>query len=359
MAKKRLVICCDGTWNTPDEVKDGHPCQTNVAKLARAVVTPQDTQGIEQRVYYHKGVGTGTFDHFRGGALGWGLSRNVQDAYMFLVENYDDPGDEIFLFGFSRGAYTARSAAGLLRNAGLLKREHARKLDAAYELYRDRTDATHPRSIEAELFRKSFSREVRIKCIGVWDTVGALGVPVDFPGVHLLNDRWKFHDVQLSTAVDNAFQALAVDEHRKPFTPSIWQQQPGAAQAGQRLEQVWFAGVHSDVGGGYPETGLSDIALTWIAGKAAACGLALDWDVVNIQVAPEPNGTMHDSMTWYYRLFGELVRPMPVQRHDDEERPVVTNEKAADLTIRRLQDPSYRPPNLMAFYNHGGPQAKV
>jgi uncharacterized protein (DUF2235 family) len=186
MAKKRLVVCCDGTWNTPDEVRDGKPCQTNVTKIARAVVTPQDTQGIEQRVYYHKGVGTSTFDHFRGGALGWGLSRNVQDAYMFLVENYDDPSDEIFLFGFSRGAYTARSVAGLLRNAGLLKREYANKLDAAYELYRDRTDATHPRSVEAELFRKSFACEVRIKCIGVWDTVGALGVPVDFPGVHLI-----------------------------------------------------------------------------------------------------------------------------------------------------------------------------
>ena len=93
MAKKRLVVCCDGTWNTPDEARDGKPCQTNVTKIARAVVTPQDTQGIEQRVYYHKGVGTGAFDHFRGGALGWGLSRNVQDAYMFLVENYDDPSD--------------------------------------------------------------------------------------------------------------------------------------------------------------------------------------------------------------------------------------------------------------------------
>ena len=91
MAKKRLVVCCDGTWNTPDEVRDGKPCQTNVTKIARAVVTPQDTQGIEQRVYYHKGVGTSTFDHFSGGALGRGLSRNVQDAYMFLVENYDDP----------------------------------------------------------------------------------------------------------------------------------------------------------------------------------------------------------------------------------------------------------------------------
>jgi hypothetical protein len=165
--------------------------------------------------------------------------------------------------------------------------------------------------------------------------------------------------VQLSTAVDNAFQALAVDEHRKPFTPAIWQQQPGAAQAGQRLEQVWFAGVHSDVGGGYPQTGLSDIALAWMTARATECGLALDFDAVNIHLAPQPNGPMHDSMTWYYRMFGELVRPIPVQRCDDEGRPVVTNEKAADLAITRLQNPLYQPPNLIAFRDAGGPQAKV
>jgi Uncharacterized alpha/beta hydrolase domain (DUF2235) len=161
--------------------------------------------------------------------------------------------------------------------------------------------------------------------------------------------------VQLSTFVDNAFQALAVDEHRKPFTPSIWQQQPAAAQAGQRLEQVWFAGVHSDVGGGYPETGLSDIALAWMTARATECGLAL----VNIQLASQPNGPMHDSMTWYYRMFGELVRPMPVQRYDDEGHPVVTNEKVADLAVVRVQDPSYQPSNLIAFRDAGGPQAKV
>lgn len=360
MAKKRLVVCCDGTWNTPDQVKDGNPIPTNVTKIARAVVTPRDTEGIEQRVYYHKGVGTGRFDHFRGGALGWGLSRNVQDAYMFLIDNYDHPDDEIFLFGFSRGAYTARSVAGLLRNSGLLKRKYASQLDAAYELYRDRTDATHPRSVEAELFRKSFSHEVRIKFIGVWDTVGALGIPVDFPGVQLVNDRWKFHDVKLSTSVDNAFQALAVDEHRKPFTPAIWEQQPEANQVGQRLEQLWFAGVHSDVGGGYPETGLSDLALIWMFNRAIECKLALDFTAANIALAPQANGMIHNSMTWYYRLFGELVRPMPLQRRDDNGRLMVTNEKAADQAIIRLQeDPSYRPLNLSAFRDSGGPHANV
>jgi hypothetical protein len=124
-------------------------------------------------------------------------------------------------------------------------------------------------------------------------------------------------------------------------------------------DEVWFAGVHSDVGGGYPATGLSDIALAWMTARATECGLALDFDAVNIALAPQPNGPMHDSMTWYYRMFGELVRPIPVQRYDDEGRPVVTNEKAADLAIVRLQEPSYQPSNLIAFRDASGPQAKV
>jgi len=360
MAEKRLVICCDGTWNTPDEVKEGKACQTNVAKMARAIVTPRDAEGGEQRVYYHKGVGTGKFDHFRGGALGWGLSRNVQDAYMFLVDNYDDPADEIFLFGFSRGAYTARSVAGLIRNSGLLKRQYAGKLDAAYELYRDRSDGSHPKSMEAELFRKSFSNEVRIKFIGVWDTVGALGIPVEFLGTQLLNDRWKFHDVKLSTFVDNAFQALAIDEHRKPFKPAIWEQQPNAVATRQRLEQVWFAGVHSDIGGGYPETELSDIALAWMSNRATECGLAVDFEAAHITVVPKESGVLHDSMTLYYRAFGELIRPLPVQRLDDDGEPLVTKEKVVDLAVLRSRLGSdYQPANLMSFIEHGGQQAKV
>lgn len=349
---KRLVVCCDGTWNTPDQVDQGMPTQTNVTKVALAVAL-RDGNGVEQRVFYHKGVGTAAFDHWRGGALGSGLSKNVQDAYMFLVENYD-PSDDIFLFGFSRGAYTARSTAGLVRNSGLLKRQYAGKLDEAYKLYRDRSKASHPTAVEAQLFRKSFSLEVRIKFIGVWDTVGALGIPVAGPGVQLINDHWKFHDVKLSSYVDNAFQALAIDEHRKPFTSSIWEQQPHAVN--QTLEQVWFAGVHSNVGGGYADTGLSDIALLWMARKAQGYGLALDFAAANVAVGPDPRGTLRDSMTWYYKRLGELVRPIGAPRVDDESgQPVVTQESVADKAEARWKgDPNYRPDNLRNYLNQGG-----
>jgi uncharacterized protein (DUF2235 family) len=359
MGPKRLVVCCDGTWNTPDEVTDGKPAQTNVARIARAIA-PVDARGTEQRVYYRKGVGTGRFDHFLGGALGWGLSRNVQDAYMFLVDNYR-VGDEIFLFGFSRGAYTVRSVVGLIRNSGLLRRRHAGKLGEAYALYRDRGEDSHPRAAEAELFRRSFSREVRIRFLGVWDTVGALGIPLELPGIQLVNERWQFHDVKLSTSVDNAFQALAIDERRKPFTPAIWEQQPGAQAVDQRLEQVWFAGVHSDVGGGYPQTGLSDVALAWMRNRAGECGLAVDFEAARIPLRPDGDAPLHDSMTPYYRLLGELVRPMPVPRTDAEGTPLVTREKVIDLAVRRMAASAgaYRPPNLLAFVRAGGPQTKA
>jgi uncharacterized protein (DUF2235 family) len=351
---KRLAVCCDGTWNTPDQKDEDVSTATNVTKLALAV-DARSADGGEQRVYYHPGVGTGAFDHLRGGALGVGLSRNVQDAYMFVVENYD-PGDEVFLFGFSRGAYTARSTAGFIRNSGLLKRGNEGKLDAAYELYRDRSDASHPRSTEAQLFRRSFSLEIRIKFIGVWDTVGALGIP-NLVSIHSISNRWEFHDVTLSSYVDNAFQALAIDEHRKPFKPTLWEQQPDVTN--QTIEQVWFAGVHTDVGGGYRDSGLSDLALRWMVRQAEGCGLA--FDAGRLRLEPDACGQLRDSMTWYYRLLGQLQRPIAEPRVDPATgKPVITLESvAASAGVRWLADPSYRPDNLRRYRDRGGPETQA
>src|SRR5882672_8985050 len=146
---KRIVICCDGTWNRPDQVHDGKVCASNVTKVARCVA-PVDPRGIQQLVFYDKGVGTGYFDRLRGGAFGWGIKRKILDAYRFLVTTYD-PGDELFFLGFSRGAYTVRSTFGLIRNSGLLKPEFASKLADAYALYRRRDAASHPDAVESEL----------------------------------------------------------------------------------------------------------------------------------------------------------------------------------------------------------------
>jgi uncharacterized protein (DUF2235 family) len=273
---KRLVVCCDGTWNSPDEVDGDVPVPTNVCRIAQAVA-PRDGHGREQHVFYDKGVGTGgPLDRITGGAFGAGLAKNVRDAYRFLVETFE-PGDEIFLFGFSRGAFTARSTAGFVRNCGILRRDHVEHLDDAWALYHSGDPSTHPRSTEAELFRRSFSVETGIRFIGVFDTVGSLGVPIaDVPGAALINRHVQFHDTELSGRVDGAFHALAMHERRGTFSPTLWtvpRDQPRTSS--QDLEQVWFSGVHSDVGGGYARRGLADITLLWMLSRAERYGLTV------------------------------------------------------------------------------------
>ena len=338
---KHIVVCCDGTWNTPDHVDRGKVSPSNVVKMALAVV-PVHTDGTPQIVHYHSGVGTGRFDHLRGGAFGFGLSANILEAYRFVVRRFE-PGDALFLFGFSRGAYTARSLAGLIRNCGVLRTPAPDRIEQAYALYRRRDDASHPRGIEARLFRRMHAHETRLRCIGVWDTVGALGIPGG--GFRWLNRRWAFHDVHLSGTVDNAFQALAADEERKVFVPALWRRQPESN--GQRLEQVWFAGAHSNVGGGYADAGLSDLAFLWMAQRAAECGLELDEQVVRDTARPNPLGELRDSSVGIYRF-------LPGRRRPIGEMPG-GNESVHDSVEARLAAvPGYRPENILAFLRRAG-----
>jgi len=347
---KRLVLCCDGTWNRPDQECDGSPCPSNVVKMALAVAGGSHL-GTEQLVYYQRGVGTNWDERIRGGAFGWGLSRGVKAVYRFVVENYE-PGDELFFFGFSRGAYMARSTVGLIRNAGILKPEHADQIEAAYALYRERT--VGPRDLESTLFRRAFSHPLEpVTFVGVWDTVGALGIPVTgIPGVEQLNRLWGFHDTKLSSMVEAAYQALAIDEHREAFTPAIWD--PATASASdQVVEQVWFTGSHSDVGGGYADTGLSDLTLGWMADRARSHGLVLvdgafepggtgDPESEVVPFEPSPYGTLHNSRTGLYRFLPANVRRI------GEASP--TTEYAASTAIeRRNNDPGYDPANLAAY----------
>ncbi|WP_448639249.1 DUF2235 domain-containing protein [Geodermatophilus sp. URMC 63] len=355
---KRLVLCCDGTWNTADQVHGGRLCPTNVTKVALGV-DREDGDGVEQRVYYQQGVGTKPGERIRGGAFGVGLSRNVKDAYQFLVEHYE-PGDELFLFGFSRGAYTARSTVGLVRNCGVLRREHAGRLEEAYDLYRSR--AAHPRDLESQLFRRSYSHEPRIRFLGVWDTVGSLGIPsVGLGLARLANHRLEFHDTRLSSAVDAAFQALAVDERRRPFAPTLWDR---ASVAGRPdVEQVWFSGDHCDVGGGHPEAELADITLLWMVDRARSCGLAFRDDAYRrradgaperfdgrtFPVDPDPLGTLHDSRRWFYRLLRPYARPIGAEDPD--------SESVASSAVARREDAQARyAPRRLVDYLAGRPR---
>lgn len=347
---KRIIVCCDGTWNRPDQVHNGMVCASNVTKIARCI-EPFDSHHVPQLVFYDKGVGTGRFDRILGGAFGYGIKRKILDAYRFLITSYE-AGDEVFFLGFSRGAYTVRSTFGLIRNSGLLKPEFSHKLEAAYTLYRRRDDASHPDAVESELFRRTYSTEPHAKFIGVWDTVGELGLPVGGL-LRFINKPWSFHDMTLSSWVDNAFQALAIDEHRKPFRPSIWDQ--SAKANGQVLEQVWFAGVHSNVGGSYPDTGLSDITLLWMTSKLKACGLAIDLNRLPAGDKPRPDGSgkLYNSQTVWYKItgLGDYVRPMGQK----------VKESASSTGVNRMKEPAtnYKPPNLERYLDSGGSVTQV
>ncbi len=358
---KRLIVCCDGTWNTADQAIAGRPCPTNVTKLALSIA-PEDSAGVRQGVYYHSGVGTSRWERLRGGAFGVGLGRNVFDAYHFLIDNYE-PGDELYFFGFSRGAFTARSLAGLVRNCGILGRENADRLDEAWALYR--SSAEKPSGVASTLFRRAYSREPRIHFIGVWDTVGALGVPLLGPRwlkpvLKWLNRRWEFHDTKLSTWVDGAFHALAIDERRAAFEPTLWHQQPSSG--GQELKQVWFTGVHCDIGGGYPDTSLSDIALLWMADRAREYGLEFlpgafspagptemsPGESIDFKVAPDPMTHPHSSWTKFYRLVKPLDRPIGTAA--DESGHLDGHEYLATTAKEQYDaEPGYRPPGLIRY----------
>src|SRR5262245_23741441 len=297
-----LVICCDGTWNSADQEQDkvtGELCVTNVLKVACRLKKKTDA-GMPQIVYYDQGVGTGNFiDRVQGGATGEGLEGNINDTYRFLIANYE-PGDRIYLFGFSRGAYTARSIAGMVRRCGILKRKFVTEYPNAKALYRRNVPADDAEAIK---FRQQYGIEpnTNVHCVGVWDTVGALGIPLR--AFAMANQRkYQFLDTSLSRTVKFAFHALAVDEHRGPFKPTLWDNEPAA---GQTVQQVWFAGAHSDVGGGYPDHRLSDIALAWMMQAATTAGLEFDPDVVQTLGAnPDSTQAPHDSKSALYTFSG-------------------------------------------------------
>ncbi len=300
---KRIAIFCDGTWNHADARH-----ATNVVKLGQALdLTGAD--GTFQQLIYVEGVGTGQgasqlsrmIDRIGGGAFGWGLNARIMAACQALAFSFV-PGDEIYIFGFSRGAYTARSLAGLLRSSALPPRERIDRLPEGMKRYRLRSDTSHPNSQESFEFRYRMNpalhtsaeeadwrdangllrgQMLNIAYLGVWDTVGALGVPAVFGGLSkLFNRQYRFHDTDLSRSVLAARHAVAIDEHRKAFAPALWdnlERLNQAAPDGQRpYRQDWFPGEHGAIGGGGDIVSLSNDPLVWIGEGAQRAGLSLD-----------------------------------------------------------------------------------
>jgi hypothetical protein len=302
MAIKRIVVCCDGTWNNSDD-GTGY---TNVSRLAWSI-KPVDANGVAQVVFYQSGVGGAgsQLDKIAAGALGLGLSRNMRDAYAFICNNYCE-GDEIFLFGFSRGAYTARCIGGLIGFAGLIGKRDLDRFMELWKAYKDRDTA----ALAGFDTRK---KDATIKCIGVWDTVGSVGIPSDFAKFDVFFKKYYgFFDTDLGLHVEHAFHAVALDERRKNFVPTLWTQKAEGKAKGQTLKQVWFAGVHSDVGGGYADHGSSDIPLAWMASEISPY---LDIDFAYLKLRRDVSskwalGPLHESFTgfWSYLPGGQTVR---------------------------------------------------
>ena len=288
---KNIIICCDGTGNEYGKEN------TNVVKTYE-IVNKDDNQ----IAYYDPGVGTGAFaltaamrtiKNTFSAATGKGLQKNIEQAYLYLMDHYET-GDKIFLFGFSRGAFTVRALAGMLYKCGLLEKEGEYDIKHAAEVYN-----THGNKAAATAL-KNASRPCSVHFIGVWDTVKAL----------LLTENAKFHDANLNPDIGFGYHALSIDERRKRFRPNLWNTK--VKHVNQTIEQVWFAGVHSDVGGSYKEAGLSNIALHWMLEKATEQDLLVDEEKLK-KFPPNHLDIMHDECKKLFTriLFRKQEREIP------------------------------------------------
>lgn len=390
MTPRRWILCLDGTWNSTYVKKqrdDGHEVlkPSNVLKLCRSLLPFDAASGRAQVVYYDTGVGSlakypgtsnrllATADKLLGGAFGAGFEANVEDALGFLVHN-QLPGDEVFVFGFSRGAATARALTRFLDWAGgLPARSDAYYLPRFFREYLvsrgGKSVAEVRRAIDAERAAERVAREplapfqaVDVTFLGVWDTVMALGARFRAAGASTSTASRSFHvDVRPAACVRHARQALAIDEARYDFRPEIWT----ASRPGQTLEQRWFAGVHSNVGGGYVDDGLANLAFHWILDEAVARGLAVDRSFAAAW-RRYPQDRLYRSESWFYRLLDGVRLRWGRGRRSLLGWPESARLGLAPSVVHRLQaDPQerlengalrfpdlrtpYRPENLLRF----------
>lgn len=318
---KRIVFCADGTWSQSKT-------NTNVYKMFKATLSTPD-----QIVFYDDGLGTDgkPIQKLTGGAVGAGIDKKIHDGYTKIAQVYE-PGDEIFLFGFSRGAYTVRCLASLLCECGLPTTTFDKDLVASIcNMYRKSSDK---KSLEENLKKYNLFKPM-IKFIGVWDTVGSVG-PVAFFG-KVSPALGHFADTNLHPNILNAYHALAINERRQEFPPTLWQK-PDPAIKGQTLEQVWFAGCHEDVGGGFPEgeVSLSEIPFKWMVEKACNLGLQID-----------PKALDYCSKINTKQALSSIHRSWKLFWRHPKWRTIPHDADLSDsVAIRTEYDHSYRPKNL-------------
>ncbi len=335
---RNLVLCFDGTWNKPEDKEDPEATvNTNVYRFYDLVNATADDGVTNQLKFYNEGVGTEWWNKLGGGAFGLALDEHILEGYRYLITNYQS-GDNVYFLGFSRGAYTARSLVGLVRKAGLLRTDDAELVDQAYTLYRTKDESADGES--ALHFRGEYSQVIQIHCVGVWDTVGALGIPLRSFG-NFNQEFYNFHDTKLSGIVRNAFHAVAIDENREPYASTLWGP-PDPKDVLQVLEQAWFVGAHADIGGGYSNQPLSDITLRWMQSRAARCGLGLKMFPGDDSVVSAASIT--DSFKQFLgglfaKFSGRYYRPM----NQPDDGPQLLHESAV---ARAATNPTYKPKNL-------------
>lgn len=333
---KNIVICFDGTGNDFDGPS------SNVLKTYRSIIKDPTK---DQIAFYDPGVGTTSTNtaynillnklinlrkKILGGAFGLGVKHNIGDAYHYLMNCYDED-DKVFIFGFSRGAFTARAFAGMLNKCGLLDKRCDNLIP-----YAEKINFAKNNKEEAETFKRSVSRLCTPHLIGVWDTVGSLG--------KLMKKR-TFFDTELNPDIKVGLHAVSIDEKRKKFPVTLWAK---CKNPHQTIEQVWFPGVHSDVGGGYPESGLSDCALEWMLSNAEKHGLKLH-DEYGYDIVPNYIEDMHESLKWYWKILGARTRKIqPYTNIDSSESEKVKIHKSVFDRMGRKSADIYKPelPNI-------------
>src|ERR1700738_273060 len=358
---KRIALFLDGTWNNV-------AANTNVWRLKSLCdATP------EQLVYYSAGVGTQSGEHLSGGMFGIGIDKEVTDAYEWLIENYQ-PEAQLFIFGFSRGAFTARSLAGFISKCGLLQAGSPVSITQMFERYRKGTaisilklaNAPESELSQEDKLIKAYSQSIPIWFQGVWDTVGSLGVPLPFiPKVS--HDDFAFLETDLRINDTRAYHALAIDEHREAFAPTLWvKNTPKQGECPpprdlDHVEQRWFPGAHANVGGGYEDDLLAEVPLIWIMNKAAAHGLAFRHSVnVDGNVSACPIRDSYAEMAHgVYKLitFGkQLYRPIGAEPVDTGDAVKTTINETIDASVfeRWRSDAAYRPKNLVEWAGRKG-----
>jgi len=376
----RIALFCDGTWSSPTLEQPTH--------VVRLFGNTKRTNA--QHTHYFEGVGAseeapGIFRRavmkIGGGAFGWGLDENIKRAYAALCAQYQ-PGDEIFVFGFSRGAYTARSLGGMIRKCGIVQDPTPARIEEAFRLYRKAGVENHPDALHVQQARRRLSPRfatsqsdldwravtpwkgdgemhlVTISYMGIWDTVGSLGIPAPLlgPVATLWNSKYRFHDTKLSSMVKSARHALALDERRVFFKPALWDnleasREDGGLNKGDRslsrpYQQLWFTGTHSIVGGSAVKArALTGQSLLWIADGAQVAGLDINMEDL-LDRAPDP---MADSFTLsqpplLYMLAGNLLKWRSGPGHPIDLHP------AAAQRVKGRRD--YRPRSLRNLWPH-------